>query len=96
MRQSVTTGTALSYEPGIKRWKEYLTTLEESNYPGEYLEKVDGSQMKAQRVVLFMAYLYMHEGMRDEQIRRAVSSVAFMFESAGTESEFFKLAIVSR
>ena len=38
----------------------------------------------------------MHEGMRDEQIRRAVSSVAFMFESAGTESEFFKLAIVSR
>ena len=52
--------------------------------------------MKAQRVVLFMAYLYMHEGMGDEQFRRAVSSVAVMFESAGTESEFFKLAIVSR
>ena len=70
--------------------------MEQSNSPGEYLERVDGSHMKAQRVVLFMAYLYMYEGMRDEQIRKAVSSVVFMFESAGMESEFFNLAIVSR
>ena len=57
---------------------------------------ISGKHMKAHRVLLFMAYLYMHEGMRDEQIRRAVSSVAFMFESAGTESELFKLSILSR
>ena len=52
--------------------------------------------MKAQRVVLFMAYLYMHEGMHDEQIRRAVSNVIFMFESVGMELDFFNHAIVSR
>ena len=96
MKQSATTGTALAYQPGIKRWKEHLSTLEEANLPREYLEKVDGSHMKAQRVVLFMAYLYMHEGMRDEQIRRAISSVVFMFETEGVESGFLNLAIVTR
>ena len=51
---------------------------------------------KAQRVVLFMAYLYMNDGMRDEQIKRSVTGVAYMFEIKGFDAEFFNLAIVSR
>lgn len=47
-------------------------------------------------MVLFMAYLYMSEGLRDEQIKRAITSVAYMFEVEGKDTSFFNLAVVSR
>lgn len=96
LKQSVTVETTLSYQPGIKKWQEYLSSLEDDNQPGQYLDNVGDQHGKAERVVLFMAYLYMHEGLRDEQIKKAVTSVTFMFESAGYDSSFINLAIVSR
>ena len=47
------------------------------------MENVTCPQAKAKRVVFFMAYLYMSEGLRDEQIKRAVTSVSYVFEVVG-------------
>ena len=96
LRRSVTDGTAQGYQAGIEKWKEYLGTLDSEHQPGQYLEKVPCQEAKAQRMVLFMAYLYMSEGLREEQIRRAVTCVSYMFEVEGKDTSFLDLAIVSR
>ena len=93
---SVTAGTARSYKVGIDTWMKYLGTLDDSSHPGEYLERVENQNGKAQRVVLFMAYLYMSEGLRDEQIRRTVTSLTYMLEVKGMDASFMNLAVVSR
>ena len=93
--RSVSEGTAKGYQAGIDKWKDYLGVLDREYYPGQYLEIVT-SQQTNQRIVLFMAYLYMNEGLRDEQIKRAVTSVSYMFEVAGKDTSFFNLAVVSR
>ena len=96
LRRSVTEGTAQGYQAGIEKWKEYLGTLDSEHHPGQYLEKVTCQETKAQRIVLFMAYLYMSDGLRDEQIKRAVTCVSYMFEVNGKDTSFFNLAVVSR
>ena len=78
LRRSVTEGTAQGYQAGIEKWKEYLGTLDSEHHPGQYLEKVTCQDAKAQRIVLFfMAYLYMSDGLCDEQIKRAVTCVSY-------------------
>lgn len=94
--QSVTIGTAKGYQGGIKKWKKYLDTLDEEYHPGQYLEKLNDTHEKAQRIVLFMAYLYMTEGDRDEQIKRAITSVAYMMEVKGLNTSFINVALVTR
>lgn len=96
LSNSVTAGTARSYSVGIKTWTEYLGTLDSNSHPGEYLEKVKDQNGKAQRVVLFMAYLYMNEGLRDEQIKRTITSLTYMLEVKGMDASFMHLALVSR
>lgn len=96
LSRSVTEGTAQGYENGIMKWNDSLKTLSDICHPGLYIENVEGQQEKAKRVVLFMAYLYMSEGLRDEQIKRAVTSVSYMFEVAGKDTSFFKLTVISR
>jgi hypothetical protein len=93
--QSVTMSTAQSYISGINKWKEYLTSLGKK-FPGYYLEKIQNDQDKGKRVVLYMAYLYLNFGLRDEQIKRLVTGVTFYFEIEGRSTSFFALAIVSR
>ena len=73
-----------------------MNKLDPDRHPGDYLEKMDGQHEKAQRIVLFMAHLYMSEGLRDEQIKRAITSVSYMFEVAGRDASFIDLAMVSR
>ena len=89
----MTIGTAKSCQGGIKKWKEYLNTLDEEHHPGEYLERLEESHEKSQRIVLFMAYLYMTEGDRDEQIKKAITSVAFMFEIKGMNTNFINVCV---
>ena len=84
----MTDGTAQGYQAGVEKWKEYLSTLDTENQPGQYLENMTCTQGKAKRMVLFMAYLYMSEGLRDEQIKRAVTSVSYMFEIEGRDTSF--------
>ena len=43
-----------------------------------------------------LANLYMTEGDRDEQIKKAVTSVAFMFEIKGMNTNFINVALVNR
>jgi hypothetical protein len=59
--------TAQSYLSGIKKWREYLETLE-NNFPGYFLERINNDNDKGQRIVLYMAYLYLNFGLREEQI----------------------------
>lgn len=96
LSNSVTAGTARSYNAGIKTWTEYLGTLDSNSHPGEYLERVEDQNGKAQRVVLFMAYLYMNEGLRDEQIKRIITSLTYTLEVKGMDASFMHLALVSR
>lgn len=96
LSRSVTVGTAQGYMLGIRKWEEYLTFLGTDNNPGQFMEKIIGQHEKAKRVVLFMAYLYMNNGMRDEQIKKVVTSVAYLFEVEGKDATFFGNAIVSR
>ena len=60
------------------------------------MERLDDPHEKAQRMVLFMAYLYISEGDRDEQIKKAVTSVAYMFEVRGLSTSFVHVALVTR
>ena len=62
LSNSVTAGTARGYKVGADAWREYLSNLDSDSHLGEYLERVESQNGKAQRVVLFMAYLYMSEG----------------------------------
>lgn len=87
--------TAQGYLSGIKKWREYLETLD-SNFPGYYLEHIKDDNDKGRRVVLYMAYLYLNFGLREEQIKRLVTGITYLFEIEGVPSEFFKLAVVSR
>jgi hypothetical protein len=96
LSNSVTAGTARSYKVGADAWREYLSTLDSDSHPGEYLERVESQNGKAQRVVLFMAYLYMSEGLRDEQIKRMVTGLTYMLEVRGLDASFMHLAVVSR
>ena len=96
LSHSVTKGTARNYQFGMDKWTKYLSTLDPDRHPGDYMEKMDNQHEKAQRIVLFMAYLYMNEGLRDEQIKRAVTSVSYMFEVTGGDTSFIDLAMVSR
>jgi hypothetical protein len=96
LSRSVTVGTARGYMLGIRRWKEYLAFLGKDSNPGQFMEKIKEQHEKAKRMVLFMAYLYMNNGMRDEQIKRVVTSIAYMFEVEGKDASFFDNAIVSR
>ena len=73
-----------------------MSTLDEENRPTTLLDNVTNQHDKALRVVLFMAYLYMHDGLRDEQIKKAVTSVTYMFETAGVDTSFVSLAVVAR
>jgi hypothetical protein len=61
----VTAGTAQSYQPGIRRWKSYIDTLDTKHNIDEFLVSVDDDNDKARRIVLFMAYLFMEDGLRD-------------------------------
>ena len=87
--------TAQSYLSGIKKWREYLETLE-SNFPGYFLERINNDNDKGQRIVLYMAYLYLNFGLREEQIKRLVTGITYLFDIEGVSTEFFKLAVVSR
>lgn len=92
----MTAGTHINYQAGILKWKEYLSTISEENRPDNLLENIENQHDKALRVVLFMAYLYMQDGLRDEQIKKAVTSITYMFETAGIDSSFVSLAVVAR
>ena len=96
LSRSVSAGTAQGYQSGINKWKSYISTLDENTHPGEHLEKVENDEGKAHRIVLYIAYLYMSEGLRDEQIKRAVTSVTYMLEIAGKNTNFLRLAVVTR
>jgi hypothetical protein len=74
---------------GIRRWKEYLAFLGKDSNPGQFMEKIKVQHEKAKRVLLFMAYFCMNNGMRDEQIKRVVTSIAYMFEVEGKDASFF-------
>ena len=95
LSKSVTVSTAQGYLSGINKWKEYLISLG-SNFPGYYLEKIKCDHDKGQRVVLYMAYLYLNFGLREEQIKRLVTGIVFFFDIEGIPSSFFELAVVSR
>jgi hypothetical protein len=43
-----------------------------------------------------MAYLFMEDGLREEQIQRAITAVSYHFSINGKATRFFQLAIVSR
>ena len=73
-----------------------MSTLDSDSHPGEYLERVESQNGKAHRVVSFMAYLYMSEGLRDEQIKRMVTGLTYMLEVKGMDASFIHLALVSR
>lgn len=96
LSRSVTTGTAHGYMLGVRKWHEYLAFLGTESDPGQFMEKISGQHEKAKRIVLFMAYLYMNNGMRDEQIKKVVTSIAYMFEIEGKDASFFDSAIISR
>ena len=95
LSRSVTVSTAQGYLSGIKKWKEYLISLV-NNFPGYYLENVKDDHDKGKRVVLYMAYLYLSFGLREEQIKRLVTGIVFYFDIEGIPTAFFALAIVSR
>ena len=87
--------TAQGYLSGINKWKEYLTSLAD-NFPGYYLENIKNDHDKGQRVVLYMAYLYLSFGLREEQIKRLVTGIIYYFDIEGIPTGFFVLAILSR
>jgi hypothetical protein len=60
-------------------------------HPGEYLERLNDPHEKARRIVLCMAYLYMTAGDRDEQIKNAITSVAYMLEVKGLNKKFINV-----
>lgn len=93
---SVTLGTADNYSAAFKKWNEYLGSLSGHLKSDLYLEKVPDDYERSKRVVLFMVYLYTEKGLRDEQINRAVTGVAFQFSVAGLPTDFFRSEIVSR
>ena len=92
----MTAGTAAGYASGYKKRLEYLESLPLESYPGQYLDGLSGDHERAKRIVLFMAYLYMEKGLRDEQINKAVTCVAYQFGVEGISTSFFKLVIISR
>lgn len=96
LTKSVTAGTAQSYEPGIRRWKNYIATMSTTAITSEYLHNIESEDEKARRLVLYMAYLYMEHGLREEQIKRAITAVAYHFGANGESTAFFRLAIVER
>ena len=95
LSRSVTVSTAQGYLSGIKKWKEYLRSLV-NIFPGYYLENIKDDHDKGKRVVLYMAYLYLSFGLREEQIKRLVTGIVFYFDIVGIPTAFFALAIVSR
>jgi hypothetical protein len=96
LSKSVTAGTAQGYEPGIRKWKEYIKMTSTKDEVNEFLQNIENDNDKAKRLVLYMAYLYMEQGLRDEQIKRAITSVAYHFGVNGIPTAFFHLAIVNR
>jgi hypothetical protein len=60
------------------------------------LENIAGDHEKGKRVVLFMAYLYLSFGLREEQIKRLVTGITYFFEIEGKPTGFFALAVVLR
>ena len=95
LSKSVTVSTAQGYLSGVNKWKEYLTSLVD-NFPGYYLQNIKNDHDKGQRVVLYMAYLYLSFGLREEQIKRLVTGIIYYFDIEGMPTGFFALAIVSR
>jgi hypothetical protein len=60
------------------------------------LENIAGDHEKGKRVVLFMAYLYLSFGLREEQIKRLLTGITYFFEIEGKPTGFFALAVVLR
>ena len=87
--------TAQGYLSGVNKWKEYLTSLV-GNFPGYYLQNIKNDHDTGRRVVLYMAYLYLSFGLREEQIKRLVTGIIYYFDIEGMPTGFFALAIVSR
>ena len=78
----MTAGTAHGDMLGVRKWNKYLAFLGTESDPGQFMEKISGQHEKAKRIVSFMAYLYMNNGMRDE--------------IEGKDASFFDSAIISR
>jgi hypothetical protein len=95
LSKSVTASTAQGYLTGVKKWKEYLSSLG-TNFPGYYLENITNDHEKGKRVVLYMAYLYLSFGLREDQIKRLVTGIKYFFDIEGISTGFFALAVVSR
>lgn len=93
---SVTEGTAKGYAPGFKRWLAYLNTLDQKVHPGVYMEELPDELSRGKRLVLFMAYLFHEEGLRDEQIKKALTALSYQFGITGRSTTCFKLDIVLR
>lgn len=93
---SVTLGTAAGYGSGFKKWLEYVGSLSGESITDIFLEKVGHDYERAKRVVLFMAYLYEEKGLREEQINKAITCMAYQFSVAGAPTGFFTSAIISR
>jgi hypothetical protein len=93
---SVTVGTVKGYAPGLKKWIDYLDTLDQRVHPGLYMDKLPDDSSCGKRLVLFMVYLYREKDLRDEQIKRVIASMSFQFEVTGRPTRCFKLDIVLR
>jgi hypothetical protein len=94
--KSVTAGTELGYRSGFDKWKEYLKSLPSGASNDLYLDGMRDDRERAKRVVLFMAYLYEVEGLRDEQINRAITCVSYYFSVQGLPTGFLGSALIAR
>ena len=94
--RSVTGGTKEGYEGEVRKWKEFLLTIDEWRRPDEYLRGVESGEEKSKWVILFVAYLYTIIGVRgSKEVGRIISALRFQWNVQGLETGFFDSSVLT-
>jgi hypothetical protein len=92
----VAKGTESSYQKSFLLYQGYRATLPRDSDPGEFFELCPSEKAKDQELILFIRYLYIEKGFREEKVAAVCTGIAYCVTLAGHSASFLSSELAKR
>jgi hypothetical protein len=92
----VAKGTESNYLKSFLLYQGYRATLPRSSDPGELIELCLSEKARAQELILFIRYLYIVKGFREEKVAAVCTGIAYCVTRAGHSASFLSSELAKR